>query len=148
MSRYALLALAILATRALAGPRLPEAIGEKRRMKNIAFATVALLAIASTGCSTPPIVGGDGAKEVVIDGLKVWVTPMPDKNAWGATRYAVRTLIEPNPATETAFLVKAIETVSGCKVAHYHYEPPMQNLYAAVNCRDAENTRPELHKEP
>jgi hypothetical protein len=87
-----------------------------------------------TGCSTPPIVGGPDTKEVVIEGERVWVAPMPDKNSWGATRYRAGAFLPPNPAADTALLSKAIEEVSGCKVTHYHYTH-IQNLYATVTCQ-------------
>ncbi len=97
-----------------------------------------VIAIALGGCAgmaTKHIVANPEVKVVEVDGEKVWIAPMPEKNLWGATRWPLTSLVWQNPATEVALLTKAIEQGTGCTATYQRYDFHKLNLYAVVSCR-------------
>lgn len=90
--------------------------------------------LLSSACSTPSIVNSKGVVEVEVDGHRVFVAPMPDKDSFGATRFAGLPFLPPNPATESQLLLRAVALATGCTVVTSFYNQGMVNLYATVRC--------------
>ena len=87
-----------------------------------------------TACETSPIVGGANTRVVYDEnGAKVYLAPMPAKNSWGATHYAIGGLF-PNPAVEIAVLSRVVERETGCRVVAAHWDSDFHNVYTVVDC--------------
>lgn len=96
-------------------------------------AAVVLACALAAGCATPTIIGHQSARQVDVDGEKVWVARFDD-GSWAATRFGLPPLIMPNPAIEAGILARAIEQASGCRIGTSSYVPQTVNMYATVKC--------------